>query len=54
MISCGRLDLFVDYLAIVADGAEVFAITIDSIVAEAQMQYLVGPQPRNMKKFGDF
>ena len=42
MISCGRLDLhvdlFVDYLAIVADLAEVFAIIIDSIVAEAQMQ----------------
>ena len=40
MFSRGRLDLIVDYLAIVADRAGVFAMIIDSIVTERVMQDL--------------
>ena len=38
MFSRGRLDFLVDYLAIVADRAGIFAIIIQSILTERVMQ----------------
>ena len=46
MFSRGRLDLFVDYLEIVADRAGVFAIIIQSIFTEPAMHYLCHPYVR--------